>query len=430
MSKAADKATKLHPKLSAFMTLAKKRMDVEQSLVKPSLTLESINTGSTVLNLQIGGTRMEDGRFVCPGWPKGRMSEVFGRESSGKTTIALMGMAQALADNGSGLYVDIEHTMVDTYAETLGVDFFGSNVMRVAPPCAEEVETMVNAAALAGVDFIVIDSVAALRTRKQLKRNSADEDDKVQIAEVPRFMSGWMPDLQSIIAKTGTHVMFLNQIRDKIGSMGRSEETKTSTTGGNALKFYASIRMLLSPKMTTKAKRWNPLTKTNEEVQIATDILVKNVKNKIDKRQGHTGLVTIRYGVGIDEFRTIMNIALAYGVIKQSKNSRKQDVFSFQSESGEAIEAIGYEKIRQILLHSPEIFKEVQSRALDLMLLAQKSIADDELAKMAEDAITMKVGLAEDDDDYTSFEAPEEVSAEEMGISTEIQELGNDIASL
>jgi recombination protein RecA len=417
---------KWHPKMAGFLTTLEKRLNLRDTVVEWNRNLGYINTGSTVLNLLIGGTRLDDGSFVCPGWPCGRISEIYGRESSGKSTIALMGLGHALQANnetGTGLYVDLEHAVVDAYAMRLGADFRPPELggtgraIRVAPRFAEEVEAIVNAAAIQGINFIVIDSVAGLQPKREGERNVLNEKEKQGIAEVPRFMSNWMPKLQSIISNTGTHVMFLNQTRDKIGAIGFSEEALKTTTGGNALKFWSSNRVLLKPKQTVKAKRWNPLTRDYEEVPIATDVEIKNIKNKIDARTGHSGLITIRYGVGIDELRTMLNVAIAYDIVKKSKNAKKQDIFRFHSSAGE-IETIGIEKFRAAMVAQPKVYAELSNLCVEHILKGLRYISDEELAELAEDAMSVAGGNTDDamDQDYGSSEPPEVVPAETMGI--------------
>jgi len=420
-----------HKKIALLQKGMTDRLGMADAIIKPDFQLKVINSGSSVLNLLIGGSKLPNGQMVCPGWPRGRISEIFGRESSGKSTIALMGMAQAMRENngqGTGLYVDMEHAIVDNYAMKLGVDFRSPSLggtgqcMRIAPRYAEEVEAAVNMAALQGIDFIVIDSVAALFTRKEFQRDASDEEDKKGIAEVPRFMSTWIPKLQSIIAKTGTHVMFLNQQRDKIGAKGFTEEALKSTTGGNTLKFFASNRLILKPRQVAKAKRFNPLIGKDEEVPVATDIEVKNVKNKVDAKQGHSGLITIRYGIGIDEVRTMINVATAYKICKSSKNGRKQDVFIYKGQNGKTIEAIGLEKFRYMLSKDMDTFNEMAMACHERMLNDMRNITDDELAELEAGAVVTKMGDGDDDDDYAS-EDPREVSPEEMGEEEESPEV-------
>ncbi len=413
-----------HPKMALLQKTMETRFGMADAIIRPDLQLKVINSGSSVLNLLIGGSKLPNGALVCPGWARGRISEIYGRESSGKSTIALMGMAQALLENdstGTGLYVDLEHAIVDTYAMKLGCDFRPPSMggsgrcMRVAPKYAEEVEAVVNKAALSGIDFIVIDSVAALYTRKEYNRDAADEKDKKGVAEVPRFMSTWVPKLQSIIAKTGTHVMFLNQTRDKIGAMGFSEEALKSTTGGNTLKFFASNRLFLKPKMQAKAKRWNPLIRAYEEVPVAMDVEVKNIKNKLDAKQGHTGLVTLRYGVGIDEIRTMINVAVAYKIASSKKNPKKQDVFLYKATNGEVVEAVGLEKFRFELFKNRAVFADMANLCRDAIMNDMRNISDEELAELETNAVVTKAGGDQDDEDYADGEDPEDVSPEEMG---------------
>jgi len=141
-----------------------------------------------------------------------------------------------------------------------------------------------------------------------------------------------------------------------------------------------------------------PIIKDYEEVPVATDVEVKNVKNKIDARQGHTGLVTIRYGVGIDELRTMMNVAEAYDIVIHTKNARKQDVYTYKSPStGAVIEAIGIEKFRLALSRNKEAFKEMMDACRDRIVQGFKAIDDEQLAQLAEDAVTKRMDT---DDDY------------------------------
>lgn len=422
---AKEQTFKLHPKLAKAQAALEKRMSLDDIIVKPSFNQEFINTGSTIFNLLIGGSRLPNGQFVCPGWPKGTMVEVFGRESSGKSTIALTAMGQALQLNngtGCGVYVDLEHAVKDNYAARLGCDFrtpqLGGHgrAIRVAPHYFEETEQIVNHYASVGVDLIVVDSVAGLVSKRELNRDTTK--DSVSVAEIPRLMSQWLPKLQAIIAKTKTTVIFINQTRDKIGAMGYNEEVVKSTTGGNALKFWASLRILLQPKQQAKAKRYNPITKEEEEVPVSTDVLIKMVKNKIDARQGHTGMVTVRYGVGMDELRTMLNVATAYKVVRMEKNARKQEVYTFKSPGGHGtIESIGIEKFRFQLQRNQKAYMEMLGLATDCIIQGFKAIDDEELAQLAEDAVVTSMEDPNDPgDDYARIAEEPEVTAAVAGV--------------
>ncbi len=413
-----------HPKIAAWRKMNEKRLNLDDIIVQPSFSVSCINTGSTVINILIGGSRLEDGSFVCPGWPKGRIIEIFGRESSGKSTIAMMAMGQAIQQGGGsgcGLYVDLEHAVVDAYALKLGCDFRPPELggtgaaIRVAPHTFEETEAIVDSAALAGVDMIVIDSVAGFVSKREFERDITDEKQKLGVAEIPRLMAGWMPKLQDIISRTGTTVIFLNQTRDKIGvgPMAKSEEAKKTTTGGNALKFWASIRMMLQPKQSAKASIFNPVTKQREEVPVATDVLVKNIKNKIDARQGHTGLITLRYGVGIDELRTMMNVAEAYQIVKMKKTKGQPTVYKFESPStGVVIEANGIERFRMAVQKDQTAFNEFIGLCTEKIREGFKAIDDETLATLHENAVVTRNDDYEDE--YEDNGPPQEVSPEEM----------------
>lgn len=415
-------AVKLHPKLTKFKTAIEKRTSVRDVFVEASFKMDHIDTGSTVLNMLIGGSRLKDGSFLCPGWPRGKIVEIYGRESSGKTTIALHAMARGIFANGKndgcGVYVDLETAIVDQYAMRLGVDFRSPELggsgaaIRVQPHSFQETESIVMNAALNGVDVIVIDSVAALVSERETKRDVSNEKEKQGVAEVPRLMATWMPKLQRVITDTGTLVIFLNQTRDKIGAMGFSEEALKSTTGGNALKFFAAVRMMLKPKRSTKAKVWNPILKEKEDVQIATDVECKMIKNKIDAKQGHSGLVTLRYGIGVDELRTMMNVAEAYNIVKKTKNAKKQDVFKFKGEKGE-IESIGVEKFRLALMAKPAIMAEFIELCQEKIVHGYRMIDDEQLAELAENSFSHSND--DDDDDYSDSGPPEETDGELIG---------------
>lgn len=399
---------KPHAKIAKFRASIEKRTSIRDVFLEPSKRLECINSGSTVMNMLMGGSRLPDGSFVCPGYPRGRIVEIYGRESSGKSTLALSALAHAIDNggkgNGCGLYVDLECAVVDKYAKKIGVDFTSGSALRAMPHSFEETEALVTNASLNGIDLIVIDSVAGLVSGREAARDTSDKTQKQGVAEVPRLMSNWMPKLQGIIARTGTNVIFLNQTRDKIGAMGYTEEALKSTTGGNALKFWASIRMLLKPKISTKAKRFNPLTKSMEEVQIATDIEIKMIKNKVDAKQGHTGLITIRYGVGVDELRTMLNVAEAYKIVKVSKNAKKQEVWHYKSpKTGKSLESVGVERFRLDIAQEPDTLQEMLAFCSQKLIEGYDMISDEELAALAEGAVQKK----NDDDDYEATDAPD-----------------------
>ena len=205
--------------------------------------------------------------------------------------------------------------------------------------------------------------------------------------------------------------MFLNQLRAKIGAMGYSEEAKTTTTGGNALRYWANVRAMLKPRRSTKAKIYNPIVKAIEEVQIATDIEVKMVKNKIDAKQGHSGLITIRYGIGIDELLTMMNVAEAYKIIVKKSSS-----YTFKSPTtGKEVKAAGFEKFRLAIQKDKEALTELIALATDKIVDGYRMIDEETLASLANDAYVVEE--EEDSSGYEIGDPPDEsmMSDEEAG---------------
>lgn len=429
MTKAKAQA-QWHPKLKRFRDAVEKRKKITDVFVTPSFQIEYVNTGSTILNLLIGGSRITEGKskgaFVCPGWPRGSIIEIFGREGSGKSTIAMTACGQALAqkEDACVLYVDLEHAVKDHYAMKLGCDFrppeLGGDgrAIRAAPHTFEETESIVMAAALNGVDVVVIDSVAGLVSKREAARDSTNDEEKVGIAEIPRLMSQWLPKLQAVIARTKTTVFFLNQTRDKIGvsSLAKAEETLKTTPGGNALKFWAALRLMLRPRLSAKASVYNPLLKRQENVQISTEIEVKMIKNKIDAKQGHAGIVAIRYGVGLDELRTMLTVAEAYGVVKKTKMKNNQISFSFKSPTdGKEVKGIGIEKFRVALQKNDRIDEMIQI-CTQHIIDGFRMIDDEQLAELAENAIVHDYG---NEDEYVDGENPVVVDMEGVTLNDE-----------
>lgn len=222
---------------------------------KPIEDIASISTGSLGLDIALG----------IGGVPKGRILEVYGPESSGKTTLALQIIAQAQKSGGTCAFIDAEHALDVKYAKNLGVDI--DNLFVSQPDYGEQALDIVEAVARSGaVDFVVIDSVAALTPKKEIEGEMGDQNVGLQA----RLMSQALRKLTGISSKMGTTILFINQIRMKIGMTGFGGNPET-TTGGNALKFYSSVRIDVRRIQTLKQ---------NEEA-IGNRVKAKVVKNKV-----------------------------------------------------------------------------------------------------------------------------------------------------
>jgi len=251
--------------------------------------IDSISTGSISLDLALG----------IGGVPKGRIVEIYGPESTGKTTLALHIIAQAQKKGGVGAFVDAEHALDPDYSRRIGVNM--KELLISQPDSGEQslqiVETLVRSGS---VDVIVVDSVAALTPKAEIEGEMGDQ----HIGRQARLMSQALRKLASIVSKTGTTVVFLNQTRMKIGVMFGNPET---TSGGMALKFYSSVRINLKRRAQIKSK---------DEV-VGLRVKVKVVKNKVAPPFKTTEF-DIYYNEGISRTADLINTALKYGVIKKS----------------------------------------------------------------------------------------------------------------
>jgi recombination protein RecA len=284
--------------------------------------IEAVSTGSLGLDLALG----------IGGLPKGRIVEVYGPESSGKTTLALHVVAEVQKAGGTAAFVDAEHALDPSYAHKLGVNL--DELLVSQPDTGEQAleitDTLVRSGA---VDVIVIDSVAALTPKAEIEGEMGDSLPGLQA----RLMSQALRKLTASISKAGTLVIFINQIRMKIGVMYGSPET---TTGGNALKFYASVRLDI---------RRTGSVKVRDEI-IGNNVRVKVVKNKVAPPFREVEF-DIMYGEGISKLGEIIDLGVKAGVVEKSGSW-----FSYNSQRiGQ-----GRDNVREFLKNNPDIAGEIE----------------------------------------------------------------------
>ena len=268
------------------------------------------------------------------GYPKGRIIEIYGPESSGKTTFALHAIANAQKEGGFAAFIDAEHALDPVYAKNLGVDV--ENLILSQPDSGEQALEIAEALIKSGsVDVIVIDSVAALVPEAELNGEMGDN----HVGLHARLMSQAMRKMSGMISKTNCVAIFINQIREKVGVMFGNPET---TTGGRALKFFASVRMEI---------------RKGEAIKDGANVLgnitnIKVVKNKVAPpfKQAQ---VEIIYGSGISKVGEIVDMASAYDIIHKSG--------AWFSYNGIKI-GQGRENTKQYLLDNPEIAKEIEEK--------------------------------------------------------------------
>ena len=290
----------------------------------PHEAMDVISTGSLGLDIALG----------VGGLPKGRVIEIFGPESSGKTTLALHAISEAQKNGGIAAFIDAEYAFDRFYAEKLGVDI--NNLLISQPDNGEQaLEIADNLIRSGAIDILVVDSVAALTPKSEIEGEMGDSKMGLQA----RLMSQAMRKLTATISKTNCCCIFINQLREKIGVMFGNPET---TTGGNALKFYASVRIDI---------RRQTQIKEGENV-VGNHVKVKVIKNKVAP-PFRTAEFDIVYGEGISKAGEIIDMGVEYNVIKKSGSW-----FSYNDTKL----AQGREAAKQIVNDNPELMKELEEK--------------------------------------------------------------------
>ena len=291
---------------------------------QPKWDVSVVPSGSIALDCALG----------IGGYPKGRVIEIYGPESSGKTTLAIHAIAEAQKTGGIAAIIDAEHAFDRTYAKKLGVNV--DTLLISQPDNGEQALEIADSLIRSGaIDIIVIDSVAALTPKAEIEGEMGDSKMGLQA----RLMSQALRKLTGNISKTNTCCIFINQLREKLGVMFGNPET---TTGGNALKFYASVR--LDVRRTTQLKDGDDATGNRTRVKV--------VKNKMAPPFKKAEF-DILYGEGISKISEILDLGVEYEIIKKSGSW-----FSY----GESKIGQGREAVRQLLMDNPELAEEIEAK--------------------------------------------------------------------
>ena len=335
MAKKEEKEEQLTPQQQKMKALQAAMAKIEKDFGKGSImkmgdekieNVEVIPTGSIGLNAALG----------VGGYPKGRIIEIYGPESSGKTTLAIHAIAECQKQGGVAAFIDAEHAFDRFYAEKLGVDV--SNLYMSQPDNGEQaLEIADQLIRSSAVDILVVDSVAALTPKKEIEGDMGDS----AVGLHARLMSQALRKLTGTIAKTKTTCIFINQLREKIGVMFGNPET---TTGGNALKFYASVRLDIR-KVTA--------IKDGDDV-IGNQVRVKVVKNKVAP-PFRKAEFEITFGEGISKVGEIVDLGVDLNIIKKSGSW-----FSY----GDTKLAQGRDAVKDMLKDNPELCEELEAKIM------------------------------------------------------------------
>ena len=343
MAKKEEAAEQLSPQEQKLKALQAAMSQIEKDFGKGSImrmgeekieNVEVIPTGSIGLNAALG----------VGGYPKGRIIEIYGPESSGKTTLAIHAIAEAQKAGGIAAFIDAEHAFDRFYAEHLGVDI--DNLYISQPDNGEQaLEIADQLIRSAAIDILVVDSVAALTPKKEIEGDMGDS----AVGLHARLMSQALRKLTGTIAKTNTTCIFINQLREKIGVMFGNPET---TTGGNALKFYASVRI--------DVRKSSPI-KDGDNV-LGNLTRAKVVKNKVAPpfRKAEFEII---FGEGISKVGEIVDLATEYNIIKKSGSW-----FSY----GDAKLAQGRDAVKALLKDNPELCEELEAKIMEALTEAKE----------------------------------------------------------
>jgi len=292
---------------------------------RPVEEVDAISTGSLGLDLALG----------VGGLPRGRVIEIYGPESSGKTTLTLHAIAEAQKKGGIAAFIDAEHAFDRFYAEKLGIDV--DNLIISQPDYGEQgLEIAENLIRSGAIDIIVIDSVAALTPKSEIEGEMGDS----KMGLHARLMSQALRKLTGAINKTNCTVIFINQLREKIGVMFGNPET---TTGGNALKFYASVRLDI---------RRSTQIKNSDSAVIGNKTRVKVVKNKVAP-PFQMAEFDIMYGEGISKVGEIIDLGVEFNIVKKSGSW-----FSY----GDTKLGQGRDAVKKLLKDNPELMEELEEK--------------------------------------------------------------------
>ncbi len=355
---------------------------------------QAVRSGSSCIDDLIGGTLSLDGTGPkCLGYPRRQITEIYGLESSGKTTAALQAIAEVQKQGGIAMFLDFEHALDDGYAKKIGVSFDEDKLMRYQPDTIEQGWKMMYVGIKAGVDLIVVDSVAAMVPAAELTNKKPG--DAAKIGAVAASMAQMLPKVGTWLHSPspnpkGTALIFLNQVRAVIGGQGTSE----NTSGGHALKFFSYVRIKFTRIKSEFVKKKDRLSGREVNIPYGNLTRVKLVKCKVDGKQGFTTDIFIRFNYGIDDYYSMIESAVYHKIVKKDGSS-----YSFGGQK-----FVGRDKFRTFLTGNPTLFEQLRASVL-------KAARSDEEAKDEDfaDEDTLLMSMAEE---MGTEEDPEAVSVD------------------
>jgi len=336
----------------------------------------------------IGGELTRDKKEMkCPGFPKGRIIEIYGAESSGKTTLALQLALAVQRAGGRVLFLDYEHALDIEYAEAIGIDFESGTFEVFQPETFEDGIKIMLLACHEKVDLIVTDSVAAMIPASELEKKV---DDPQKIGILASTMSKYLPRLNMRLEQSGTTCVFINQTRAAISTGGGRAPAEDNTSGGKALKFYCYLRLKTTRIKSETVEKIDPDTGKKRKFPYGNVTQVKVVKNKVSGTQGYTTEVFIRFGTGVDQYMSLIESAAPRKIVVKSGSN-----YTFAGQTFK-----GKERLRKYLIGNPKLTEDLRLKVMQAIIdeKSLKGIAEEEEIE-DEDIISDLREDGEDDDD-------------------------------
>lgn len=363
MAARMKKTQKLNPLMAANAAIAKilKENDPTVSVDPNSLTRARphFSSGSVALDYLIGGRLNRLGIAPCPGWPRGGVSQIYGHESSGKTTVALKAAASVCKRGGMVCFIDWEHALDVAYARGLGVPVDDPRKFSLSQPnTLEDGMKVLWAMASAGVDLVILDSISAGVPEEIFKQTLENQGHIGRVGLQAAKWSSFLPKVASLVNQTGTHVMGISQLRKKINTSGYGGDT-TQASGGEAWKFYSYIRMKFQKVKSEKGKVYNALIHKMEDQVVSTIIRAKIDKSKVSGSQQHLGEFYVVFGEGIDDLRTCIEVCANH-----KKIIKGGAWYTFDRKDGTQIKSQGLANFKTDLMEAKGAVEEITNLAM------------------------------------------------------------------
>lgn len=393
----APKVSPLTRARAALKGVLKEDLVVPLSLDMLKETIPHIPTGSIVIDFAIGGKLNKHGIAPCPGIPRGRITQLYGANSAGKTTLALTIAASVCANGGTVCYIDWEHEVEPRYAESLGVPIGDdSRFVLIQPNTLEEgMKTMVVMIA-EGVDLIVLDSVGAGKPEKQVNKDVSEVGEQDRPGRVAAAWSEFLPSVKSQMASSNSTILAISQMRKTMSSMSGGGPD-SAPQGGESWKFYTSLRLSLRVLQKEKGKVFDPLTNKMEDKVTGTIVVLKLDKNKVSDSAHNEFKYYMTAGLGIDNARSVAELATSYKIVVKSGSW-----LTWQSPTGE-VRVQGMAQFLKLLREDPKLLAALFAQVTPKIMAAPPTISDtdaaedvdtDELMALVDNAMSPKKAVA------------------------------------